>query len=169
MNNQIVTLIFFVAAVILYIIFLWQEKRKIFMYKFFALRDQLYRLAIEEKINENSTTFRELSLMLNVTIAHSKKFKLISFIRTLEERKISEPDKNKLFFKDLENQSDDVKRIAEEFFNNFFTLLIRNHPMLFIFIHIRFLLTIIPSLKQQVFTALSYKNSGEKVKLALGC
>jgi len=167
MNNQILTLVFFVATIILYFIFLWQERRKIFMYKFYALRDQLYHLAIERKISEDSITFKQLTLMLNITLAHSKKLKLSDFIKALEDKKLSEPDKNKQFFDDLEKQTEEVKRIAENFFKNFFRLLIRNHPLLYILIHVQFALNMIPSWRHQVFTALAYKKSEEKIRMAL--
>jgi len=166
MNNQIVTICFFVATVVLYLIFLWQERRKIFMFRFYSLRDQLYRLAIAEEISEESITFKQLSQMLNITIAYSKKFKLAYFIKALEDKKLSEPDKNKTFFEDLEKQSPMVNKIAEDFFNDFFRLLIRNHPPLFILLHIRFILKLIPSLQRQVLTALAYKNSIEKIRIA---
>ena len=166
MNNQLVTYFFFVAAVILYLIFLWQERRKIFMYRFYELRDELYRLAIEGKIDENSIAFKQLTQMLNITIAYSKKFKLVNFIKVLEDKKLDEPDKNKEFFDDLENQIIEVKNIAEGFFKNFFHLLIRNHPPLFIMLHIKFILNFIPTIQKQVATALAYKNSSEKIRIA---
>lgn len=166
MTKEMVTILFFVVAIVLYVIFLWQERRKIFMYRFYSLRDDLYRLAIEEKINENSITFKQLSMMLNITIAFSKKFKLKDFLKALEAKRLDQPHKNKAFFEDLEKQGKDVKKIAEDFFNNFFHLMVRNHPFLYVLIHVKFIMLIVPEIfRQQVDTALAYKDSAQLVNV----
>ena len=115
MTSQFITIAFFVIAVVLYLIFLWQERKKIFNYRFYEIRDKLYRLAIEGVIKEDSISFMQLSQMLNITIAYSNKFKLYTFIKAMEEKKLSTPDTNNEFFKDIENQDIEEKSLQKDF------------------------------------------------------
>lgn len=136
MNENMISIVFFIASVVLYFVYIWQEKRKAFLFKFFALRDRLYKAAIDGDIDENSIVFNNLLHLLNVTIAFSKEFNLSDFLKNLETEDLDKPSKNIEFFQEIKNQNEEIKDIARCFFENFLTLLIINKPPVYIIIQI---------------------------------
>lgn len=171
MDKETITIVFFVIAVVLYFLFLMQERRKVFMYRFFKLRDRLYHLAIEGKIDENSISFKTLTMMLNITIAYSKEFTLSRFIKALEVKKLDEPNKNEAFINDLVNQDAEIKKLAVEFFYDFVALMVRNNLVLTLLINVRIQFKSFIIWTPKIFnfytkrfeTAMSYKESARTV------
>lgn len=150
---------------VLYLLYFIQERRKIFLFRFFALRDKLYLYAIEGLIDEKSKTFTQLSLLINTTIAFSKHFTLKRFSELFENNTLERPDKNLDFITDLQSQPDEIKELAYDFFNDFTLLLIRNHPVLYILIKLSIefkLLTDKISIFRAVFE--SYKSTADLIK-----
>lgn len=113
----------------LFILNIWSERKKIFLYKFFALRDRLYRLAIEGKIKEGSISYKRIELLLNITIALHNKLKFKDYLRFISNKESNKPSSDYLI-KDLKKQDQEVIDIVVEFSSLFIKLLLMNSPFL---------------------------------------
>lgn len=169
LNDQIISLSFLTISIVLFFVYLWQERKKVYLYRFFALRDQLNRAAIDNKIDEKSVTFLNLSFMLNITIAFSKKFKLSEFVKAMEKEKVKEPSDNQ-FIEELKKQSPEIIEIAENFFHSFLGLMLINNPILFSIVQILYWLRAIKGLMSMPIPYkdnLTLYNSFKKAELEL--
>lgn len=169
-TTTIITISVFVFSVFVFIVTFYYERRKILLYHFFKLRDELYQAAIEDKIKKESYLFNNLSMMINVVIAFSTKFRFMEFISALEKNDVDKPSENVAFFRELEKADPEIIRITGEFFKEFTFLLFFNHPILLVQYFVERKLKIFGKLKMDISEKAleifdSYNESLEKIAL----
>lgn len=152
MTDLIISVLFLLIVLIIYMIHIWMERKKTFLYAFFSLRDELYTAAIEGKIKEDSYVYKQLTVIINITLGLHHRFKISDFYNILESRKY-ELDKrfNERLLKELQEQDEVIKTLTMNFFGKFWDLLLINTPIVFILFRINLFFQ---NLKKNIFTQL---------------
>jgi hypothetical protein len=82
-------------------------------YRLFAVRDQIVRLVVDEKISEEDGVFEFLYRRVNEILPAAKPLTLRGFVRVIKSTDFSRTAKaHSMFMKDLETKDPDVQRAA---------------------------------------------------------
>lgn len=108
-------------------------------YRLFEVRDRLYHLVIDDRLDEDSHVFQVACGMINGVIANIRDFTLRNFVQALlnEERNLEENVTIEKFLKELEHSDPEVQQVVADFFSTSMSILLDNSPGLRLLVRAR--------------------------------
>lgn len=135
----LLTLTFISLIIISLIIYRLYVKAKLdsLKYRLFAVRDELIRLVVEEKLSEEDFLFKELYPMVNELIKNIREIKLETLLKVSQDQlgHIVNYNFNRLF-SELDESPEEVRTVVLELFNSLGLIIVNNDKLLFMAIRL---------------------------------
>ncbi len=135
LSNQfiIVCYTFVIIAIVRFFIirpYYLRAKKRNSRYRFFALRDNLYELALTDKIDRSNQYYIKFEERLNVIIKYTEHFNLGNFLEALstsyQEDLLSSADNANIFLEETRMQSEEVQELMKKYFEYVSLTLVTN-------------------------------------------